>query len=80
MPTIRQELVEGNKLQCGVNMNIHCLAKRMKDGCTVSLVNSQGQGSMVTKTQGVHLVRVNDTPVVLSHNEQSSVEHGKPCV
>jgi hypothetical protein len=31
---------------------------------------------MVTKTQGVRLVRVWDTPIVLSHNERTSDEHG----
>jgi hypothetical protein len=50
MPTIGQELADGNKLQCGVNLNTHCLAKRTKDGCTESLVKPQGQGSMMTKT------------------------------
>jgi hypothetical protein len=32
MPTIRQELAGGNKLQDGVNIDTHCLATRMKDG------------------------------------------------
>jgi hypothetical protein len=27
-----------NKLQCGVNIDIKCLTKRMKDDCTKSLV------------------------------------------
>jgi hypothetical protein len=35
---------------------------------------------MITKTQGVHLVGVMDTPVVLSHNEQTRDEHGNACV
>jgi hypothetical protein len=35
---------------------------------------------MVTKAQGAHLVRVRDTPVVLSHNERARDEHGNACV
>jgi hypothetical protein len=35
---------------------------------------------MITKSQGVHLVRVGDTPVVLSHNERARDEHGNTCV
>jgi hypothetical protein len=46
----------------------------------MSLVKPQGQGSMITRTQGVPLVRVMDTPVVLSHNERTRDEHGKTCV
>jgi hypothetical protein len=33
-----------------------------------------------TKAQGVLLVRVRDTPVVLSLNERTSDEHGNTCV
>jgi hypothetical protein len=33
-----------------------------------------------TKAQGVRLVRVRDTPVVLGHNERTIDEHGKTCV
>jgi hypothetical protein len=50
----------------------------MKDGYTESLVKPHGQGSMVTKTQRVHLVK--DTPVILSRNERTSNEHGNACV
>jgi hypothetical protein len=32
------------------------------------------------RQQGVHLVRVLDTPVILSHNEQTRDEHGNACV
>jgi hypothetical protein len=35
---------------------------------------------MITKTEGVRLVRVRDTPVVLSHNERTRNEHGNACV
>jgi hypothetical protein len=35
---------------------------------------------MITKTQGVHLISVRDTPVILSHNEQARDEHGNTCV
>jgi hypothetical protein len=35
---------------------------------------------MITKTQGVLLVRVMDTSVVLSHNEQTGDEHANACV
>jgi hypothetical protein len=45
-----------------------------------SLVKPQGQGSMITKTQGLRLVRVMDTTVILSHNERTSDEHGNACV
>jgi hypothetical protein len=74
MPTI------GNKLQCGVNIVTHCMVKRMNDGCRKSPLKPQGQGSTITKTQGVILVRVGDTPVVLSHNERTKDEHGNDCV
>jgi hypothetical protein len=67
-------------LQSEVNMNTHCFVKRMKDSCTESHVKTQGQGSMVTKTQGVCLVGVTDTPVILSHNERTSDEYGNACV
>jgi hypothetical protein len=43
-------------------------------------VKPQGQGYMITKTQGVHLVRVGDTPVILSHNKQTRDELGNACV
>jgi hypothetical protein len=52
------------------------MVKRMKDNCLESLEKPKGQGSMVTKTRGVCLVRVRDTPAVLCHNEQTSDEHG----
>jgi hypothetical protein len=35
---------------------------------------------MITKAQEVHLVRVTDTPVVLSHNEWVRDEHGNTYV
>jgi hypothetical protein len=35
---------------------------------------------MITKTQGVCLVGVIDTPVVLSHNERTIDKHGNTCV
>jgi hypothetical protein len=35
---------------------------------------------MITKTQEVRLVRVRDTPVILSHNEWTRDEHGNACV
>jgi hypothetical protein len=69
-----------NKLLYGVSFDDHSLAKRMKDGCTKSHVKPQVLGSMITKAQGVHLVRVIDTSVVLSHNERTSDEHGNACV
>jgi hypothetical protein len=47
----------------------------MKDGCTESLVKPQGQESMITKTQGVRLARVRDTPVILSHIEWTRDKH-----
>jgi hypothetical protein len=52
----------------------------MYDGRTESLVKQQGQGSMLTKTQRVHLVEVMDTPVVLSHNGPTRDECGNTCV
>jgi hypothetical protein len=56
------------------------LAKQMKDKHSKSLAEPQGQGSMITKTQGAHLVRVRDTTVILSHKEQTRDEHGNTCV
>jgi hypothetical protein len=38
------------------------------------------QGSMIINAQEAHLVRVRDTPVVLSHNEWNSDEHGNAGV
>jgi hypothetical protein len=35
---------------------------------------------MITKTQGVRLVRVRDTPIILNCNERTSDEHGNACV
>jgi hypothetical protein len=63
----RVKLAVINKLQCGVSFDIHDSAKQMKDKRSKALAKQQGQGSMATKTQGVHLVIVRDTPVVLSH-------------
>jgi hypothetical protein len=72
--------VDRSKIQCGVSFDIHDSAKRMKDKCSKSLAKPQGQESMITKTQENHLVRVRDTPVVLSHNEQARDEYGNTCV
>jgi hypothetical protein len=44
------------------------------------LAKPQGQGSKITKTSRVRLVRVIDTPVVLSHNRRTRDEHGNTCV
>jgi hypothetical protein len=76
----RVKLVGRNKLQCGVHFDIHDSAKRMKDKHSNALVKPQGQGSMITKARGVHLVGVRDIPVILSHNEQARDEHGNTCV
>jgi hypothetical protein len=46
----------------------------------MSLVKPQGQGLMITKTRGVLLVRVKDTPVSLSRKEWTSDEHGNACL
>jgi hypothetical protein len=35
---------------------------------------------MITETPEVCLVRVRDTPVILSHNEGTGDEHGNACV
>jgi hypothetical protein len=35
---------------------------------------------MITKTQGVHLVGVRDTPVVLSRNKWTRAEYGNACI
>jgi hypothetical protein len=74
------KLVGRNKLWCGVSIDIHDSAKQMKDKRSKSLVKPQGQGSMITKTQGVHFIRVRDTPVILCHNERARDEHGNTCV
>jgi hypothetical protein len=63
-----------------VSFDIHNSAKQMKDKRLKSLAKPQGQGLMITKTQGAHLVRVRDTLVVLSHNERARDEHGNACV
>jgi hypothetical protein len=58
MPIIRRDVIDENNRQCGVNMDRHCLARKMNDGCTKLLVNPQGQGLLITKAQGMHLVGV----------------------
>jgi hypothetical protein len=65
---------------CGVSFDMHNSAKQMKDKCSKSHAKPKGQVSMITKTQVVHLVRVRDTPVVLSHNGRARDEHGNTCV
>jgi hypothetical protein len=50
-----------------VSFDIHDSARQIKDKRLKSLAKPQGQGSTITKTQGVHLIRVRDTPVILSH-------------
>jgi hypothetical protein len=79
MPTISENL-QTKQASIGISFDNHYLAKWMNDGCTKSLVKPQGQGSMVTKTHGVHMVRVWDTPVILSRNEWTSEENGNACV
>jgi hypothetical protein len=56
------KLAGRNKLQCGDSFDIHDSTKQMKDKRSKSLAKPQGQGSMITKTQGVHLIRVRHTP------------------
>jgi hypothetical protein len=51
----------------------------MKDKSLKALAKPQGQGSMITKTRGVHLVGVRDTPIVLSYNEWARDQHGNTC-
>jgi hypothetical protein len=74
------KLAGRNKLRCGLSFDIHDSSKQMKDKRSKSLAKPQGQGSMMTKTQGVHSIRVTDTPTVLSHNERTRDEHGNTCV
>jgi hypothetical protein len=76
----RVELVGRTKLQCVVSFDINDSAKQMKDKCSKALAKPQEQGSMITKTQGVHLVGVRDTPVILSHNKWATDKHGNTCV
>jgi hypothetical protein len=74
------KLAGRNKLQCGVSFDIHDSAKRMTDKRPKSLMKPQGQGLMITKAQGVQFGGVRDTPVILSHNEQTRDEYGNACV
>jgi hypothetical protein len=60
----RVKLAARNKLQCGASFDIHDSAKWMKVKHLRSHAKPKGQGSMITKTQIVHLVRVRDTPVI----------------
>jgi hypothetical protein len=76
----RVKLAGRNKLQCGVSFDIHDSAKRMRDKCLKSQAKPQGQGLMIIKTRGVHLVGVRDTLVILSHNDWARDEHGNTCV
>jgi hypothetical protein len=52
------------------------LGNKNEGWCTKSLVKPQGQRSMVTKTEGVHLIGVTDTPVACSRNKWTRDEHG----
>jgi hypothetical protein len=52
----------------------------MKDKRSKSPVKPQAQRSMITKAQGVRLVKVRDTPVILSHIKQTRDEQGNACV
>jgi hypothetical protein len=61
-------------------LDIHDSARQMKDKRPKSLAKPQGQGSTITKTQGVHLIRVRDTPVILSRKERTRDDHGNTCV
>jgi hypothetical protein len=58
-PTIRWELADENKPQHGVSFDNHCLVRKMKDGCTESLVKPQGLGAMITKTSSSALGQSN---------------------
>jgi hypothetical protein len=80
MPTIVENLQTKKQASVWVRIDIHCLAKWMKDKRSKSLVKPQGQESTITKAQVVHLVGGRDTPVVLSHNKQNRDEHGNACV
>jgi hypothetical protein len=62
------------------HFDVHNLAKWMKDKGSKALAESQGQGSMITKAQGVHLVRVRDTSIILCRKEWIRDEHGNACV
>jgi hypothetical protein len=57
----RREPLDRNKLQCEINIDIHCLAERKKDTCMRSFAKPQGQRLMITKTQGVLSSRVGVT-------------------
>jgi hypothetical protein len=74
-----QESLRQYKIHCEIRIDLHYLAKRMKDGCTKSLAKSQGEGTMITKTQGVYLVRVGDTQVIPGRKEWTQGEHGNAC-
>jgi hypothetical protein len=56
------------------------LGKKDEGRVSMPLAKPQGQGSKITKTSRVRLVRVIDTPVVLSHNRRTRDEHGNTCV
>jgi hypothetical protein len=79
MPTIGEILQTGTSFCVGSALT-PLLGKRMKDKHSNSLVKLEGQGSMITKTQGVHMVRVIDTLVNLSCNKRTRDEHGRTCV
>jgi hypothetical protein len=70
----------GKQALVWVSFGIHDLTKQMKDKRSKSHAKPQGQGSMITKTQGAHLVRVRDTPVILSHKGWTRDDHGNTCV
>jgi hypothetical protein len=69
-----------NNLLSGVSFGDHSLAKRMKDGCTKSLVKPQEPREMITKMSRRALGQSKDTPVVLSHNGWTRDECDNICV
>jgi hypothetical protein len=71
MPTISENLQTETNFRAGSALMTTAWQKGWRKG-SKSLAKPQGQGSMITKTQGVCLVKVWETPVVLSRNEWTS--------
>jgi hypothetical protein len=83
VPTIDENLQTGISFCVGSALT-PLLDKKMKGKHSNSLVELEGQGSIITRTQRVGLARVRDTPgdtqVILRHNERTRDEHGNTCV
>jgi hypothetical protein len=79
MPTIDENLKMETSFSVGSALT-PLLGKTNEGSVRSHLRNHKDKDSRITKTQGLRLVGVCDTPIILCHNKQSSDEHGNACV